>query len=164
MPRNFTCASVASALTLLTACQPAAPPPAAPAPAAPPVHGEAPAAALETLALSKDKGVVTLRFGGGAVVTAAEIGPVGPALVLKDHAEPGVAVRRLLQAPTEATPVTGYRVTAESGAETLCGGKPTVAVAIAFAKPVRVAAIGGALPGEAGAIVCNVRAVEIAPP
>jgi hypothetical protein len=164
MLRSFTFASVATALTLLAACQPSPPPPAPPAPITPPAATEAPMSTAETLALSSDKGVITFRFGGGAVVTAKEIGPVGPVRVLTDRAAPGVALRQLLLAPTEATPVTGYRVTAEAGSAPLCGAKPTVAVVVAFAKPVRVAAVTGGLPGEAGAMLCNVQEVEIAQP
>jgi hypothetical protein len=165
------------ALLPLAACQPApastdvastdaaaatpAPATLSPSTSGPSTYGTgAPADELMTIAM--ESGLATISFDAGRTLTARLAEPQGRTV----SAEPGGAVEDIgvLMGDTDNTLLLTFAVSAESNAgEPLCGAKPTTALAVLMTEdaPQKLAAITGALPGEPGALLCNIRTVTV---
>jgi|GEM_PF-2134133 len=124
------------------------------------------ASGSETLVIKSDgkkENAVVFQFANGQILHAVEIGPVGGAYVAPDigQAPQGLAV--LLKAPTDGTPILGYDVESEAGANPLCGAKEVVSIALMIPESgnATLAAITGAHFGEDGSLICNIREVAL---
>ena len=109
------------------------------------------------------KNAVVITFNNGQVLHASEIGPVGGAYVAPDMGQPPQGLAVLLKAPTDGTPIFGYDVESETGANPLCGAKEVVSVAVMIPETGKatLAAITGAHFGEEGSLICNIREVSL---
>jgi hypothetical protein len=157
--------AVLAAGAWLAACQPAAPPaeaPEAPAPAVAPAP-----AAPEAVTITREGEVLTFSFDAGRTLTATLVGPLGGAAASPGPGPETQTLAAILEAPSDAAPIIGYAVTSENfPADPLCGAAPTAAVAVLYldGAPDKLAAFSGAIPGDAGAKLCNIRSAEVTGP
>lgn len=120
----------------------------------------------ENLVIKADdakKNAVVFHFANGQIVHATEIGPVGGATVAADIGQAPQGLAAILKAPTDGTPIFGYDVESEAGANPLCGAKEVVSIAVMIPETGRatLAAITGAHFGEDGSLICNIREVSL---
>ncbi len=110
-----------------------------------------------------NKNAVIITFNNGQVLHASEIGPVGGASVAPDVGQAPQGLATILKAPTDGTPIFGYDVESEAGANPLCGAKEVVSIAIMIPETGKatLAAITGAHFGEEGSLICNIREVSL---
>lgn len=134
-------------------------------------HVEAPvvepgASGDENLIIKADaakENAVVFQFANGQIVHATEIGPVGGANVAPDIGQTPQGLAVILKAPTDGTPILGYDVESEAGANPLCGVKEVVSIAVMIPETGKatLAAITGAHFGEEGSLICNIREVAL---